>query len=662
MLQGYTPVPIEHFGGLITSWPPEMLDASLLVEAQNLRFTQSEAASREGLTRAFALPQAGALGGLLDYARLDGTEQPLLYDATHGTIYVESPAGSGDLALADPGSPFPVPANAVWNGVSAFNRAYFAFGDGAQGLAAPGSFDGANLDPVTIAGPATAIAPADAAAAGNVAAGVRHVLVLFRTRAGSLSPAGLSQASWTAAGGKQATVANLPLGPVNTQARVVAFTVAGGSSAGPYFYIGATQTVDGVTGTSTLVEDNATTTATFNFDDAFLAASNDCTDQFRAITLPNVAAAAFSQTTQRMLWWGDPAQPAVVYCSQPSDAGVYYGDTGFFQVEEGSGLRVTAVFEFRNQIYAALDRGLYLVTPNNGDPATWDIQQISPGIGVCGARGVAVGNGFCVLVHRTGAYQFAGGEPVLISGELLGPAPDRPGLWERINWACQDQIWVSIDHEDKCVRIGVPLDGAAICSHILKLSYLDGWDTCIRFSPFTARYHYFPGRRWSLDTIAASQAVRVRRPLALGAAPADRRLALSQLLLAASGAGGVVHYIDPDATTDNGQPFNFVLRTGAISAAQLLRQNRQGMELVGLVQMRARGSGSVQLAAVADGGAPNVFLQAALRSAPDGDFSGLALAQGEAVGLRITNAGAAAALRLQALYAFAQPVWALRPR
>jgi hypothetical protein len=662
MLQGYIAVPIEHFGGLITNWPPEMLDVSLLVEAQNLRFTQAEAASREGLTQAFALPRGGLIGGLVDYAQLGGAELPLVYDATHGAVYVESPAGSGDLAQADPGTPFPVPANAALNGASAFNRAYLAFGDGVQGVAAPGSFDGTHLDPVTIAGPSTAISPSDSTAAGNIAAGLRYVLVLFRTRAGSLSPAGLSQASWTAAGAKQASIGNLPLGPANTAARVVAFTVAGGSSAGPYYYVGETQTVNGVTETSTIVEDNLTTSAIFNFDDAFLASSDDCTDQFRAITLPDVAAATFSQATQRMLWWGDPAQPNVVYCSEPSDAGVYFGDTGFFQVEEGSGLRVTAVFEFRNQIYAALEYGLYLITPNNGDPATWDVQQISPGIGACGPRAAAVGNGFCVLVHRTGAYQFAGGQPVLLSGELLGPASGRPGLWERINWTCESQIWVSVDHEDKCVRIGVPLDGATVCSHILKLSYLDGWDTSIRFSPFTARYHYFPGRRWSLDTIAASQAVRVRRPISLSATPSDRRLALSQMLLASAGQGGGVFYLDPDATTDNGVPFTFVLHTGAISAAQMLRQNRQGLELVGLVQMRARGSGSVTVAAVADGDEPRAFLQLALRPEASGDASGLALAQGEAVGLHISNNGAEATLRLQGLYAFTQPMWALRPR
>ncbi|MGH9393569.1 MAG: hypothetical protein ACRD1E_05315, partial [Terriglobales bacterium] len=316
MLEGYTPIPIEHFGGLVTAWPAAMLDASLLVEAWNVRFTQAEVSSREGLTLAFATPSGEAVRGLLDYVHLDGTEQPLVLDAG-GTLYAESPAGSGTLARAS-FSPFNPPAGAWANGVPGFGRVYMAFGDGKAGLGIPASFDGTNLDPVTIAGPpVTVVLPADSASTGNVAAGQRFVLVFYQTREGSFTPAGLAVGQWTAVGLKQVTVSGIPTAPTTqVVARVVAFTVAGGSSAGPYFYIPAAQTVNGVSETSTIIEDNVTTSATFNFDDDFLAASEDASDQFRAIELPHLAGVMFSQTTQRMLWWGDPAEPSTVYCSE----------------------------------------------------------------------------------------------------------------------------------------------------------------------------------------------------------------------------------------------------------------------------------------------------------------------------------------------------------
>ncbi|HVA62317.1 MAG TPA: hypothetical protein VNF74_01230, partial [Terriglobales bacterium] len=210
MIQGYIPVPIEHFGGLIASWPPEMLDVSLLAEATNVRFTQAEAASREGISRAFASPNQAAITGLVGYVQPNGTEIPLVLDAT-GALLMESPAGAGYLTAAAPGHAFAIVAGARMEGVAAFGRAYLAFGDGHQGLGVSASFDGANLDPVTIAGPTGAIAPSDSVTAGNIAAGVRYVLVLYKTREGSLSPAGLSIANWAAAGGKQATVASLPI-------------------------------------------------------------------------------------------------------------------------------------------------------------------------------------------------------------------------------------------------------------------------------------------------------------------------------------------------------------------------------------------------------------------------------------------------------------------
>ncbi len=659
MLQSYTSVPIEHFGGLVTAWPPEMLDASLLVEATNVRFTTAELCSREGLTRAFTSAAAAPITGLVNYVTLTGVETPLVFDAS-GALTMEAPAGSGNLAAAAPGGTMVLPDNAWMNGIAAYGRAYLAFGDGKSGTATPASFDGLHLDSVTIAAPATASVPADSATAGNIAAGVRYGMVLFQTRSGSLTAAG-PIFNWSAAGAKQVTVSALPIGPALVAARVVAFTVAGGSSAGPYFFIGTSQTVNGIAETSTIVSDNTTTSATFNFDDAFLASSDDVTDQFRSILLPNQIGVCFSETTQRLLWWGDPAQPSVVQCSQPSDAGNYFGDTGFFEAAVNNGQRITSVFEFRNQIYAAKEDSLHLVTPSAGDPATWNVQQVSPVTGACGARAVAVGDGFVVLVHRSGAYQFDGGTPALLSSELLGPAPDRPGLWERINWAYEHLIWVAIDHDTKCVRIGVPLDRATVCSHVLKLSYLDGWDPSIRFSPFTARYHYFPGRRWSLDTIAASQAVRIKRPHPLGGIAGDRRSGQAQILLGSSTADGAVDFIDPAATLDNGQPIAWSLRTGSISAAETIKQQRQGMELLGMVQVRARGAGAVQVEEIADGLDPVAFMSLNLPARLEGDLRGLALAQGEAIGLRFSSAGAAANLHLLSIYAFVRPTWLVRP-
>lgn len=775
MLQGYTPIPLEHFGGLIASWPPEMLDCDLMAEATNVRYTQAAVSTRQGLTLAMKTPSGAAVRGLVDYVHLDGTEQPLVFDA-QGHLYAETPAGSGTLAAV---AGFAAPAGAWMNGAAAFNRAYLGFGSGLYGTSVPASFDGANFDPVVVDAPGGAPAAADAATEGNIVGGTRYGVVMFKTREGSLSKPGAPFAiaasgslpvptltltllqyptgfgtlpapgvyyvviTWLSAvgeslpsaeqqiavptppsgstyhilispgtapagatgfkyyvgttsggetlqgstdyatgsvqfdtpptttgpapptvdtTGRELTVTDVPTGSAQVAARVLAFTVSGATDAGPYFYIEQAQQVGGVNETATVIDDNVTTTLTVNFDDAFLAASENASDQFRTGPLPSLQGVMFSQTTQRMMWWGDPDQPATVYCSQPGDAGNYLADTGFFQVEEGSGLAVTSVFEYRNQLYVALQRGLYLITPNDGDPATWSITHVSHHVGCCGPRALAVGTEFVFMIHESGAYVFDGTTPTMVSAELLGPSRTAPGAWEQINWAERALIWCAIDHDDKCVRVGVPTGGSAVCDTIYKVSYLDGWDPSLRFSPFTARYHYFPGRRWSRDTIAASQCAIVRRPMALPPIPADRRLAQQQVLLASSEPKSGVYVLDADSDSDDGRPIPWALQTGAFSASEILRQQRQGVETAGVVQIRASGAGPVAVALIADGKAPAGIGTLALPAAP-ASLTALGLVTGEAVSLRLSSGDPQQASRitLLAAYVFSKPVWTLRP-
>ncbi|HZT73631.1 MAG TPA: hypothetical protein VE996_08290 [Terriglobales bacterium] len=653
MIQGYVSVPIERFGGLVTSWPEAMLDVSLASRAENVRFTQSEVGSREGLTRIAAL--GAPVQGLGEFVPAGGSTTPVAFDA-NGKLWLEQPAGSGVFVAAVNGLVTP-PAGARMRAAAAYGRLYAAFGDGRQGVGAPAAFDGTNLDPVTTAAPATPPQPQDSINAGNVAAGQRYVVVLFKTRAGSLT-APSPPSSWTAAGGKQALIGNLPIGPSNVVARIVAFTVAGGSSDGPYFYIGESQSVNGVSETATVIDDNSTTSATFNFDDAFLSSSIDVTDQFRAIPLPEESGVFYSALTQRMVWWGEPGQPSLVRFSQPQDAGTYYGDTGFLLVSDGDGQAVTAVFELRDQLFVAKQDSLYVVTPNDGDPAAWDVLPVTNKIGIAGADALDLGNGFAVFAHPSGAYYFDGSQPQWISDELAGASADHPGFWQRINWAAAGP-WVAIDVNAKEARFGVALDQAGAPSHILKLNYMDGWDRSFRFSAFTGRYHYFPGRRWSLDTIAAQVARLLDRPGASLPLTADRTLAARQLVLGSGAAEGDLVFVDPNATSDMAAPIASVLELGAVSSAEQTRMQRQGVELLGLIQIRARGAGSLQVEAGAGGAGWRPLAAVPLQDEASRDAQAFGGVAGEAVRLRLRSAGGA--WRLLAAYAFMRPLWPLRP-
>lgn len=107
--------------------------------------------------------------------------------------------------------------------------------------------------------------------AGTISVGVHKFVVMFWTRQGYITkPSPI--ASWTSAGGLRVILANIPLGPPNVIARIIAFTGAGG---GNFFYIPTNFTLPGTTSSvlSTVINDNTTTSATLDFSDNALFAS-----------------------------------------------------------------------------------------------------------------------------------------------------------------------------------------------------------------------------------------------------------------------------------------------------------------------------------------------------------------------------------------------------
>ena len=106
---------------------------------------------------------------------------------------------------------------------------------------------------------------------GQAAAGTHKCVVVFQTRTGYQTSPSIP-VTFTASGSQYVLVSDIPIGPSNVVARVLAFTSAEG---GRYFYLPvAPQLNSEVIGTSTVVNDNITTSAVFDFSDqALLAAS-----------------------------------------------------------------------------------------------------------------------------------------------------------------------------------------------------------------------------------------------------------------------------------------------------------------------------------------------------------------------------------------------------
>ena len=64
-----------------------------------------------------------------------------------------------------------------------------------------------------------------------------------------------------------------------------------------------------------------------------------------------------------------------------------------------------------------------------------------------------MGEDWAVIAGRAGLYIFDGGEPVKISQEI------QP-LWDTINWAAGQTLWVRVDTRNKRILCGVPIGAA----------------------------------------------------------------------------------------------------------------------------------------------------------------------------------------------------------
>ena len=396
----------------------------------------------------------------------------------------------------------------------------------ATGAAAPASSSYAQvgsflpLSTATLTAPASGPAPPIAnttGATGSIApdsgTGLRYASLAFTNRNGNLSPTVLAFTSVSVdVPGDGLYMANLPIGPGNTLNRTIGFTVADGTSAGPFSYIPTATVSAGVAMTATVIDDNTTTTALFNFSDTFLEAetATDMTDRLRCVQPPAAVDVYYSPSNDRVVLSGVDGYASGHYISLAADAESYYGDTSPIQVANGNGQRCICAREFQGTLFSLKERSGFTISPTATDPSTWSVQQRWEGVGPCGPRAVCVTNEFLFFVHRSGAYAYSPSEPQpkLMTKEI-------PTIWQTINWDYQHTIWCCVDEENKEIRIGVPVGQATTPNQTLTLNYMEGLSGPIHFSQYAGREVAMgAARKWSVDDVAGNLAVRCERALA----------------------------------------------------------------------------------------------------------------------------------------------------
>lgn len=385
---------------------------------------------------------------------------------------------------------------------------------------------------------------ADGVNPGNLCAGLRWMVVVFVNSNGNImgfSP--WASVSATLAGSKTVVVSNLPIGPANTVERRVLFTVALDSAQGTYFYIANNDyeypggSSAGILQTATVISDNVTRTAEFNFVDTYITGASDGTYLAKEPEVPPALDIYYSRALNRLVYAGINAIQPAPFGPLNLLSAVVFSEVGFpetillpdniLQVGDTDGERVWCYREWGQAQMVCKEDSFFQVIPVTGSvPNLWTLVNLWRGIGICGPKAIDIAPDFFAFAHETGGYRHPDsvtGLPSLITDEIQQ-------TWERINWTYGYTVWIKIDDKSKEVLFGVPLDDATSPSHILRCCYRRGWADPIVFSVRMGRFIPNPeGRKWSIDPIPTQGAAVYRNhPLKV---PFDNRVNNRQLVI-----------------------------------------------------------------------------------------------------------------------------------
>jgi hypothetical protein len=297
-----------------------------------------------------------------------------------------------------------------------------------------------------------------------------------------------------------------------------------------------------------------------------------------------------------------PYNTSLVRASFADDPESYDGVTGFMSVSENDGQTVRSAFLLRERLYLVKDRSLH-VTEDDGvnEPASWTINQVSNAVGTPSVAGVAVGEDWAVIAGRAGMYIFDGGEPIKISQEI------QP-LWDTINWAAGQTLWVRVDTRNKRILCGVPTGTATSPNLILVLDYRSLSSAgeisslgSILFSTLSGKlYAVGRSRKWCPWNITANSC-----------ALAERSDGTAQVFLG-NGAGngspgpltinGKIYQLSDTQFSDDGAAINSYYTTYFFLSHDLEQtyQVRSHRKLFAYLALYAEGAGNLNLSAFVD--------------------------------------------------------------
>lgn len=408
--------------------------------------------------------------------------------------------------------------------------------------------------------------------------------------------------------GWQLSIFNVSTGPANVIARPVAFTVADGTSAGDFWWIGninpqvpsqnfvypQTTLDDGIQQSATVFYDNVRTTGTFNFTDEYLDAANLVTDRLDILWPAPCVHIAYHESIDRIIQCGVPGNAGGCRLSNAGAPEDYYADTCDVVVQGSE--RSWGTFEFRSQIWLARSLSGGVLSPVGDNPNQWKFSRRWKNKGPCGPRAFDSSDDFFCFIHRSGMYRYDETNPDLMSKEI-------PYFWNTINWAAGHTIVCRIDSETHEVHVLAPVGNSTVPNCRIVWNWKEGWQNPIHFSTYSGREISMDAcRKVSIDDCAAFVCERLERVLPVPPGLLDQGVTnipttgpsfyQSQLCFGSAGSDGFINAVQPGVFNDNGEGIDWQYQT-------VCPQQSMGLGQIEGVLLNAVGSGPIQVHFVA---------------------------------------------------------------
>lgn len=446
---------------------------------------------------------------------------------------------------------------------------------------------GANPPTSNTTGPGGAIVADSSTGGTNGGQGYRYGAVIFVNQNQTYS--GFTQGSVVKTiideDGWEIGAFNVATGPANIVGRIVLFTVADGTQAGPFFWNGNinllvpsqnlvypnTFVSDDIAMTATVFLDNVTTQGTFNFTDEYLQSDNSATDRLRLMAPPQAIRVDYLESIDRLALTGVAGYMSGVVISLGGDYESFYASTSPVPVAPNGERSWGCTDKYKGIPFVIREKSGYALSPNNGDPASYGARKRWDKVGACGPRAWDACAKFIAFVDETGLFKYDETDPDLLSKEI-------PRGWGRINWQAKEVICCTIDEDTQTIRLQVPTGDSLVPNEEICMSYLEGWGDPLHFSTYSQKeIGMDAARRYSFNDFAAFVCIRMRRTIpnpppfeeSESYTPRqDSSFYVSQLLYGSSGFDGVVNARTPGVYNDNGAGIDWQYETMAVSAMQ----------------------------------------------------------------------------------------------